>query len=424
MTNFEFIANKSKSKSVNKFYLKYRAWLQDTNLGLKKFHSFLVLAITFISIILFLLLRDQRLIHNLTKFPESKNAVVNSQELICNDLPPCFRFSHRLALTLLDNFYTNLILIADIPPDKSISGGITLEDRQQFIQNMSLITIRILVFVLLFLTLKNLLNTSFNLTLIVLSLILIANSGILYLLSTAYLNLGVEQYSWLWLRNLSSMYLLDYDWIALLIILLILKMGNNFWIVFMRNKTLSFVSGFVLTSFFEYLGIFCAIYIVLCSKFKLDNKLLIRLVFLFFGSVVYISGYSVLAYEPTNPTVFNTFSSYFNENLDRILILPLLVSVFMFFPILLMLSMAKVLTMFFNTKNIKLGVQNTHNLFSAIMSFIIIVLVGFFTSGLTTEFGRQTFALQILLSIYIWMRVLSNFKFAKPKESVKLHNNT
>jgi hypothetical protein len=71
-----------------------------------------------------------------------------------------------------------------------------------------------------------------------------------------------------------------------------------------------------------------------------------------------------------------------------------------------------------------LSVQNTHNLLSAIVSFIIIVLVGFFTSGLTTEFGRQTFALQILLSIYIWMRVLSNFKFAKPKESVKLHNNT
>lgn len=405
-------------KQNPKLHLKCADWLQDINLVVQKFYTFLILLITFTSVILFLLLRDQRLIHRLTNVSESTDALTNSQELICSDLPVCFRFSHRFALTLLDGFYTTIISIVKIPLDKSITGGISLEDRRIFIEHLSLITMRILALVLLFLILKKLLNTSFRLSLLILSITLIVNSGIFYLFATAYLNLGIESYAWIWIRNLSSMYLLDYDWVALSIILLILKLGDDFWMIYIRNKFLSFIAGFILTSFFEYLGIFCAIYILFSLKFKLDSKLLSRLIFLVFGSFVYVASYSIFVYEPTKPTIFNTFSYYFNENLERILRLPLLVTVFLLIPTLIIFCVAKILRRFLDSKNRKLNIYENQNLVSAMASFILIVLVGFFTSGMTIEFGRQTFALQILLSIYIWMGVLSKFNLKQSKKSI------
>lgn len=205
----------------------------------------------------------------------------------------------------------------------------------------------------------------------------------------------------------SRMYVIYWDWMALAAVFLILYILISGKLIFAPKLAL-IVVGVGITSLFEHLGVVMAIAFLVMFIRNRVRKFAEISIFIVVGVFIYVSLLRLLARifaERQTVSLSDTYRGYGMGNfkhIDRVLIGLFLV----FIPILslgcVFLIFSRYVHRFFGLIDVKV-IRSTECL---MVGLIFTYLVGFFTSGLSSELGRQTIGLQAISIVYIPMRVV------------------
>ena len=205
----------------------------------------------------------------------------------------------------------------------------------------------------------------------------------------------------------SRMYFVFYDFSALAMLAVFLVLfEKEFYKRF--SFTQIFAIGLFATSIFEHLAIVAAVACIVLSLRGKDKQIRIAVIALTAGalaSVVFAFSAGYLRSKNTGSNLLDTWNRYGQENfhhLDQIIagfiisLLPVIL-LGLIFGLLVQASLVN-------------KIQISNSLKSTIQALMIGLSLsysfGFFTSGLSSEVGRQTLGLQILLLIYTFVIVI------------------
>lgn len=359
-----------------------------------------------VTLIVFLIswpIRDQELLVRLQRVADDRPVELYNEALLCTSLPECFRIANKLVVSS-----TRAAIDASIDVFHSFPGSIVTEVPSwapQYTRNLApYLILRVLVLVGLAYALVHYLRRWWMVA-IVSNLLLFWTTGVpIRAIARGYeWTLGLigrtDFYpnfsSWHISRN-STIFLLEYDYVALLAVLI-------FPIVIVKRTLVNgllkpFVVGAVLALTFENLA---AVFIigVLWSQWRSERKISLRVpIVIAAGWLVPIAALIVNARlsnpDASLPLVEITKLGYSINSEYRPLVLRLLVG-FLVIPYLFGVATDFVLR--------RLGLRYTLRyelrpyIHGVVLGLMFSYLVGYFHSALATEFGRQSLGAQVLL---------------------------
>ena len=205
----------------------------------------------------------------------------------------------------------------------------------------------------------------------------------------------------------SRMYLVFYDFSALAMLAVFLVLfEKEFYKRF--SLTQIFAIGFFATSIFEHLAIVAAVACIVLSLRHKDKQIRIAAIALTAGalaSVVFAFSVGYLRSKNTGSNLLDTWNRYGQENfhhLDQI-IAGFIISLL---PVILMGLICGLLLRANLVNKIQISNSLKSNIQALMIGLSLSYSFGFFTSGLSSEVGRQTLGLQILLLIYTFVIVI------------------
>ena len=357
-----------------------------------------------------LLTRDPTLV--LTANDLSNNQASEfTRSVFCNSWPECFRYGSSLLghIPFLISRYLSTFYAASI-------GRFTQSDiaNQQYLGLAISLIYRVSAFVVVAFCLWVIFKSWFAVAVLINSFFLHLTGAIPIRTFNAFKYLFSGQISTSSLEVLqntvevhSRMYFVFYDFSALAMLAVFLVLfEKEFYKRF--SLTQIFAIGFFATSIFEHLAIVAAVACIVLSLRGKDKQIRIAVIALTAGalaSVVFAFSAGYLRSKNTGSNLLDTWNRYGQENfhhLDQI-IAGFIISLL---PVILLGLICGLLL----RANLVNKIQTSNSLKSNIQALMIGLSLsysfGFFTSGLSSEVGRQTLGLQILLLIYTFVIVI------------------
>jgi hypothetical protein len=346
-----------------------------------------------------LVIRDPRLVGALVG-----GSFVNEFQYIasfCDSLPLCYRFNSAL----LPNFVINSVVVVldkmSIINDPYHSLNVSNSDRNILVFFIISTFYRLALLIATGYLIKKIFGIDMIKTLLFSICFFIINSAII---QTKFLTLfigSIDEPTFEWLYRIQIMYLTFYDFLQPLIVLMIIVYLNE--PITNKGKLIWFFIGFILTTFLDHAGLLAAIYMFI-KYFKNKASKIHPSLFIFFGSASYLLLYKLMLSDDssTGTSMIDLWQGYFSLNTERIRFIPILI-----FLILVLPSVSFYLIGRFSRKNLVIDNRRFLNYESDIKimmtSLCILYLLSYFTSALTVEFGRITFAFQILSGAYFFL---------------------
>ena len=357
-----------------------------------------------------LLTRDPTLV--LTANDLSNNQASEfTRSVFCNSWPECFRYGSSLLghIPFLISRYLSTFYAASI-------GRFTQSDiaNQQYLGLAISLIYRVSAFVVVAFCLWVIFKSWFAVAVLINSFFLHLTGAISIRTFNAFKYLFSGQISTSSLEVLqntvevhSRMYFVFYDFSALAMLAVFLVLfEKEFYKRF--SFTQIFAIGLFATSIFEHLAIVAAVACIVLSLRGKDKQIRIAVIALTAGalaSVVFAFSAGYLRSKNTGSNLLDTWNRYGQENfhhLDQI-IAGFIISLL---PVILLGLICGLLL----RANLVYKIQISNSLKSNIQALMIGLSLsysfGFFTSGLSSEVGRQTLGLQILLLIYTFVIVI------------------
>ena len=357
-----------------------------------------------------LLTRDPTLV--LTANDLSNNQASEfSRSVFCNSWPECFRYGSSLFghIPFLISKYLSTFYAASI-------GRFTQSDiaNQQYLVLAISLIYRVSAFVVVAFCLWVIFKSWFVVAVLINSFFLHLTGAIPIRTFNAFKNLFSGQISTSSLEVLrntvevhSRMYLVFYDFSALAMLAVFLVLfEKEFYKRFSLTRIFSI--GFFATSIFEHLAIVAAVACIVLSLRGKDKQIRIAVIALTAGalaSVVFAFSAGYLRSKNTGSNLLDTWNRYGQENfhhLDQI-IAGFIISLL---PVILLGLICGLLLRVNLVNKIQISNSFKSNIQALMIGLSLSYSFGFFTSGLSSEVGRQTLGLQILLLIYTFVIVI------------------
>ena len=357
-----------------------------------------------------LLTRDPTLVLTANDLSDNQ-ASEFTRSVFCNSWPECFRYGSSLLghIPFLISRYLSTFYAASI-------GRFTQSDiaNQQYLGLAISLIYRVSAFVVVAFCLWVIFKSWFAVAVLINSFFLHLTGAIPIRTFNAFKYLFSGQISTSSLEVLqntvevhSRMYFVFYDFSALAMLAVFLVLfEKEFYKRF--SLTQIFAIGFFATSIFEHLAIVAAVACIVLSLRGKDKQIRIAAIALTAGalaSVVFAFSAGYLRSKNTGSNLLDTWNRYGQENfhhLDQI-IAGFIISLL---PVILLGLICGLLL----RANLVNKIQTSNSLKSNIQALMIGLSLsysfGFFTSGLSSEVGRQTLGLQILLLIYTFVIVI------------------
>ena len=357
-----------------------------------------------------LLTRDPTLVLTANDLSDNQ-ASEFTRSVFCNSWPECFRYGSSLLghIPFLISRYLSTFYAASI-------GRFTQSDiaNQQYLGLAISLIYRVSAFVVVAFCLWVIFKSWFAVAVLINSFFLHLTGAIPIRTFNAFKYLFSGQISTSSLEVLqntvevhSRMYFVFYDFSALAMLAVFLVLfEKEFYKRF--SFTQIFAIGLFATSIFEHLAIVAAVACIVLSLRGKDKQIRIAVIALTAGalaSVVFAFSAGYLRSKNTGSNLLDTWNRYGQENfhhLDQIIagfiisLLPVIL-LGLIFGLLVQASLVN-------------KIQISNSLKSTIQALMIGLSLsysfGFFTSGLSSEVGRQTLGLQILLLIYTFVIVI------------------
>jgi hypothetical protein len=198
----------------------------------------------------------------------------------------------------------------------------------------------------------------------------------------------------IWFSGMPVIYLIDYDYLALLAILVFISFSDKF----MSLKKFKLLSlGLLTFLIFEFLPLFLLFFFYFLRPQKIKRYMIPLLFPGFF--MIFVTHF--FSRNKEYRTLIETYMFYGQSNLSNPLGL-LVISIIVLAPAVFIGMLFRILLIKFDTqRNItsKKNYQKTYT--AAIKSLILIHTISLFTSGVTSEFGRQSLGIQVCLFLFI-----------------------
>jgi hypothetical protein len=330
----------------------------------------------------------------------------------CIDIPMCFRVSSSYTGEII-NIFANFLLSINLNffnPHYPISiNGYT-----SFLNILSGFTFRALIFlgviILMHLLFK---DAKILIFLSSLGFLFLSHYFHIFILESIFGNMfQLPEVYMVVLRNIILMYLVYYDYINLLLSLAVV------WIITRLNTSkrkyplyIFIPLGFILTSFFEHLGILLALSLL----FQSFRNNLVKALTTFIGSFSYLFIFLFfvnLNQPPSLPksrSLISTYLFYFNNNIQNINSVYVQLFLMLLFPVII----GMIISYLISKSNIKILIDSDvlYSFKSVILAYLCIYFFGFFSSGIAGEFTRQAIPFTFLTIIYFSVRKFpSNLK--------------
>ena len=357
-----------------------------------------------------LLTRDPTLV--LTANDLSNNQASEfTRSVFCNSWPECFRYGSSLLghIPFLISRYLSTFYAASI-------GRFTQSDiaNQQYLGLAISLIYRVSAFVVVAFCLWVIFKSWFAVAVLINSFFLHLTGAIPIRTFNAFKYLFSGQISTSSLEVLrntvevhSRMYFVFYDFSALAMLAVFLVLfEKEFYKRF--SLTQIFAIGFFATSIFEHLAIVAAVACIVLSLRGKDKQIRIAAIALTAGalaSVVFAFSAGYLRSKNTGSNLLDTWNRYGQENfhhLDQI-IAGFIISLL---PVILLGLICGLLLRANLVNKIQISNSLKSNIQALMIGLSLSYSFGFFTSGLSSEVGRQTLGLQILLLIYTFVIVI------------------
>ena len=357
-----------------------------------------------------LLTRDPTLV--LTANDLSNNQASEfTRSVFCNSWPECFRYGSSLLghIPFLISRYLSTFYAASI-------GRFTQSDiaNQQYLGLAISLIYRVSAFVVVAFCLWVIFKSWFAVAVLINSFFLHLTGAIPIRTFNAFKYLFSGQISTSSLEVLrntvevhSRMYFVFYDFSALAMLAVFLVLfEKEFYKRF--SLTQIFAIGFFATSIFEHLAIVAAVACIVLSLRGKDKQIRIAAIALTAGalaSVVFAFSAGYLRSKNTGSNLLDTWNRYGQENfhhLDQI-IAGFMISLL---PVILLGLICGLLLRANLVNKIQISNSLKSNIQALMIGLSLSYSFGFFTSGLSSEVGRQTLGLQILLLIYTFVIVI------------------
>ena len=357
-----------------------------------------------------LLTRDPTLV--LTANDLSNNQASEfSRSVFCNSWPECFRYGSSLFghIPFLISKYLSTFYAASI-------GRFTQSDiaNEQYLGLAISLIYRVSAFVVVAFCLWVIFKSWFVVAVLINSFFLHLTGAIPIRTFNAFTYLFSGQISTSSLEVLrntvevhSRMYFVFYDFSALAMLAVFLVLfEKEFYKRF--SLTQIFAIGFFATSIFEHLAIVAAVTCIVLSLRGKDKQIRIAVIALTAGalaSVVFAFSAGYLRSKNTGSNLLDTWNRYGQENfhhLDQI-IAGFIISLL---PVILLGLICGLLLRANSVNKIQISNSLKSNIQALMIGLSLSYSFGFFTSGLSSEVGRQTLGLQILLLIYTFVIVI------------------
>jgi hypothetical protein len=379
---------------------------------IKKFTLLISFLIPFFAYLVFIIIRDPRFVLNSLQGPNMTNSEYFGVSQFCIDVPLCFRVSSSYTGEII-NIFVNFLLSINLNffnPHYpiSINGYIS------FLNILSGFTFRALIFlgmiILLHLLFK---DAKIVIFLSSLGFLFLSHYFHIFILESIFGNMfQLPEVYMVVLRNIILMYLVYYDYINLLLSLAVV------WIITRLNTSkrkyplyIFFALGFIITSFFEHLGILLALSL-LFQSFR-DN--LIKALTTFLGSFSYLFIFLFfvnLNQPPSLPksrSLISTYLFYFDNNMQNINLVYVQLFLMLFFPAIIGIIISYLVSK--SNVNILIDSNVLFSFKSVILAYLCIYFFGFFSSGIAGEFTRQAIPFAFLTIIYFTIKKFpSNLK--------------
>jgi hypothetical protein len=336
----------------------------------------------------FLITRDTRLIALMRRDTGSEFSYIAE---LCGDFPMCLRIFPSFIGQLAVDALWAISRIFSSNPDPFLSNSIMVDDRNHFTNFSASYMYRYAIFVLiLFLLFK--FTQSWQISASILCIFFVSLLAPQTLILRAFISkVEFSQTQELWLISMPSIYLIYYDYFALLLVVFLALFPH---LVISMPKLGLVLIGLLLFLSFEFLPLFA----FLLFGFLLKGNFLKR-VLLLLGPVVTII--AILFFNPIGQqkTLLDTFFYYASSNLKNVAGLFIIVFIVLIVPIFLGDILGIYLRLALNEKGLKQFSSLHKNASAATKSLIIVHLLSLFTSGVTSEFARQSVALQFMLLV-------------------------
>ena len=384
--------------------------LSTNKIAVRFFARTLLAILTISNGLAVLLIRDPTLVRTSNDFSNDRPSEF-SAFVFCNSWPECFRYGSSLLgnIPLVISRHLSTFYVASI-------GRFTQFDiaNQIYLGSAISLIYRVSAFVVVAFCLWVIFKSWFAVAVLINSFFLHLTGAIPIRTFNAFKYLFSGQISTSSLEVLqntvevhSRMYFVFYDFSALAMLAVFLVLfEKEFYKRF--SFTQIFAIGLFATSIFEHLAIVAAVACIVLSLRGKDKQIRIAVIALTAGalaSVVFAFSAGYLRSKNTGSNLLDTWNRYGQENfhhLDQIIagfiisLLPVIL-LGLIFGLLVQASLVN-------------KIQISNSLKSTIQALMIGLSLsysfGFFTSGLSSEVGRQTLGLQILLLIYTFVIVI------------------
>ena len=357
-----------------------------------------------------LLTRDPTLVLTANDLSNNRGSEF-SDSVFCNSWPECFRYGSSILghIPLLISRYLSTFYAASI-------GRFTQDDfnNEQYLGLAISLIYRVSAFVVVAFCLWVIFKSWIVVTVLINSFFLHLTGAIPIRTFSAFKYLFSGQIgtsSLEVLRNTvevhSRMYFVFYDFSALAMLAVFLVLfEKEFYKRF--SLTQIFAIGFFATSIFEHLAIVAAVACIVLFLRGKDKQIQIAVIALTagaLGSVVFAFSAGYLRSKNTGSNLLDTWNRYGQENLHHLdqIIAGLIISLL---PVILLGLICGFLVQANLVNKIQINDSVKSNLQALMIGLSLSYFFGFFTSGLSSEVGRQTLGLQILLLIYTFVIVI------------------
>ena len=336
----------------------------------------------------------------------------------CRMLPTCFRFASPVLgdfLSLVMRFFDSVYSEGILP----LHSTITSIQKDNFFLFLSSLTYPVIAVCTCFLLVKKLTN-SFTVAVLFLNLFLFLLSGqtmiwLSKLVSSAGLifqNASTTQRLIDGLATFPTMYLVFYDYSALIVLCVSIWFLSN-----PRSANLSllkkFTIGLISTAFFENLGIVFFIAICWIDRDLHQPKSWRKNLPVVLGSgllILAIQIWSTLGRSKVPLTsvlgtrsLFGVWKFYFSNNVSSFYAVSVSLALLLGLPLVFGILFGKVLRVLIKPM-ISLNPKSKGAIEGYSLGLAFSIVVGFFTSGLSDESGRQTLGLQFLILLLTTLR--------------------
>ena len=375
---------------------------------IKKISLLLSLTLPIVSYLLFITIRDPRFVSNSLQGPNMIESEFFLVSQFCADIPMCLRVSSSYVgqlIYLIGNF-----LLTINPNYFNPHYPISYNEYKAFLNILSSFTFRVLIFIGI-IVLLHLLFKDLRIVVLLSSLSFFFLSHFFHILFIELIFdniLQIQNTYMMPLKRIILMYLVYYDYINLLLSLSIVWIIAHLHIL-KRNYPLYsfFLLGFILTSFFEHLGILLTLSLLFWSFRNNRLKAFVTLLGSLFYIVIFIF-YVNLNQSQLIPSgsLISTYLFYFNNNLQNIYQVFVQLFLMLVFPVLIGVLMSNMISKFKCHISINIDVINSFK--SVLLAYLCIYFFGFFSSGIAWEFTRQALPFSFLSVIYFSIKKFSS----------------